>query len=45
MWLTCMQISYRATDCIMAKIHRLHKVGNVCNAQQMSEALNGYGEY
>ena len=32
-------ISYRATDCIMNKTHWSHKVGNVCNAQQVLEAL------
>jgi len=32
-------ISYRATDCIMGKIHRCHKLGSVCNAQQILEAL------
>jgi len=29
----------RTADCIMAKIRRSHKVGNVCDAQQISEAL------
>jgi len=32
-------INCRATDCIMAKIHWSHKMGNVCNAQQILEAL------
>ena len=42
MWLTCMHVlllNYRATDCIMAKIHCSHNVGNVCNAQQILESL------
>jgi hypothetical protein len=42
MWLTRMHvllISYSATDCIMAKIHWFHNVGNVCNAQQILELL------
>jgi len=38
-------ISYRATDCIMVKIHWFHSVENVCNAQQILETLNEFGEY
>ena len=42
MWLTFMHvllINYKATDCIMAKIHWSHKVGNVCNAQHILETI------
>ena len=42
MWLPCVHvllISYRATDCTMAKMHLSCKVGNVCNAQQILDTL------
>ena len=42
MWLIFMHvllINYKTTVCIMAKIHWSHKVGKVCNAQQIFETI------